>query len=81
MDIIFECPHCLTYFVMNEKEFNCRIIRHAVLKDSMIQINPHAPKTECDELVAKNLIVGCAKPLKIVNKSEGEYIVVECDYL
>lgn len=80
MDIIFECPHCKDYFIINEKELNCRIIRHAVFKNNMTQINPHSSKKICDELVEKNLVIGCAKPSKIINNGKS-YIAVECDYI
>lgn len=79
-DHVFECPHCKLFFIMNEKEFNCRIIRHAVYKNNHIQINPHSSKEECDMLIEKNLVLGCAKPLKIV-RSEESYVAEICDYI
>ena len=81
MDVVFECPHCLTFFIMNKKEFNCKIIRHAVLKSSLVQINPHASKQECDALVASQSIIGCGNPLKIIDKGQNEFIVVACEFI
>ncbi len=80
MDLIFECPHCKLQFMVNEKELNCRIFRHAVFKANMEQINPHLPKKECDELVEKDLVIGCAKPSQIIKKGD-EYVAIECDYI
>jgi len=80
MDITLECPHCKIPFIINEKDLNCCIVRHAVLKSNMQQINPHAPKAECDRLVAENLVLGCAKPVKIIKKKD-EYETVICDYI
>ena len=80
MDIILECCHCKMFFIMNENELNCKIIRHAVFKKNMSQINPHLSKEECDELVKKNLVIGCAKPSRIVKNGET-YEAIECDYI
>ena len=80
MDIILECPHCKGAFIMNEKELNCMIVRHGALKANMEQINPHLPKVECDKLVQNNLVVGCAKPCKII-KNDNVYVAIECDYI
>jgi hypothetical protein len=44
-------------------------------------INPHAPKNICDQLVSRELIVGCGKPLQMYKNSEGEYYVRICDYI
>ncbi len=81
MDIVLECPHCKMLFIMNKNELNCKIIRHAVFKENMCQINPHLSKKECDNLVANNLVIGCAKPSQIIKKEEENYIAVECDYI
>jgi hypothetical protein len=80
MDIVLECPHCKIFFIMNENELNCKIIRHAVFKKNMCQINPHLPKNECDDLVEKKLVIGCAKPSQIIIKKD-KYIAIECDYI
>lgn len=80
MDIILECHHCKMFFIINENELNCKIIRHAVFKKNMEQINPHLPKKECDELVANNLVIGCAGPSKIV-KIGDKYVATVCDYV
>lgn len=81
MDYIFECPHCKNYFIMNEREFNCAIIRHAVYKGNYMQINPHMSKNECDILLKNDLVIGCAKPARIIKNDKNEYIAVECDYI
>lgn len=80
MDIVLECPHCKLFFIMNVNELNCKIIRHAVFKNNMTQINPHLPKKECDDLITNDLIIGCAKPCQIIKKY-NKYVAIKCDYL
>ena len=82
MDVVLECPHCKMYFIINENDLNCRIIRHAVFKNTMTQINPHSSKKICDELVKNDKVIGCAKPSKIIkNENSSTYMAVECDYI
>ena len=82
-DHIFECLHCGEKFVIREDDFNCRILRHAVYKNTLNQINPHSSKEECERLVIEGLVYGCAKPLRILpNKnSNGDYELEICDYI
>lgn len=78
----FECPHCDLLIEVEKNEINCKIFRHAVLKDSGQQINPHASKIDCDNLFSKNLVYGCAKPFKILLNENGIPITaVICDYI
>ena len=80
MNILFKCPHCEHYFIMNINELNCRIIRHAVYKNNFRQVNPHLSKQQCDLLVQDDLVYGCCKPVKIT-QNDNEYSAVECDYI
>jgi hypothetical protein len=82
-DHIFECLHCGEKFVIREDDFNCRILRHAVYKNTLNQINPHSSKEECERLVYEDLVYGCAKPLRILpcKNSNGEYDLEICDYI
>ena len=32
MDIILTCCHCNNIFIVNTKEFNCKILRHGIYK-------------------------------------------------
>ena len=83
MDHIFTCLHCQQPFVVKHSEFNCRILRHGVFKDTLQPMPPHATKEECDALVQSGKIYGCAGPLQIVentNASNG-FDVVICDYI
>lgn len=75
---IIECPHCQLFVEI--VELNCRIFRHGVYKSTGKQINPHAAKSECDKLVAKNLIYGCGKPFK-VDITDSKITVSVCDYV
>ena len=80
---IFKCLHCGEDFMIQKSDFNCKILRHAVYKDSMQSINPHAPKEECDRLVSEGLVYGCGKPLRISKgkNDEGKYEVEICEYI
>jgi len=80
MDYVFVCKHCNENFIINLKDFNCKILRHGVYKSNLQHINPHESKINCDNLVNNNLIYGCGKPLLIVQK-DNEYDVEICDYI
>ena len=80
--LIFPCPHCSEMVVVNVREVNCCIFRHAALKNSGKQIDPHTPKEECDRLVLEDLVYGCAKPFQLVRQSEPDTFIVQvCDYI
>lgn len=65
---------------MNQGELNCRIFRHGVYLATGEPIPPHAPKEECDRLVAENQIAGCGKPFRVEAK-DGVETAIECDYI
>ena len=77
-NLIISCPHCSDPILIDQ--LNCKIFRHAVLKNNGKQINPHASKLECDNYITNNLIYGCGKPFIII-ESENEYKVEICDYI
>jgi hypothetical protein len=79
-DFIFTCLHCKEDFIVAKKDFNCKVLRHGVLKHTMQPMNPHASQKECEQLVRDGKIYGCGKPLRII-KTDGKYIVEICDYL
>ncbi len=76
---VFECPNCDCLVTVNKNETACCIFRHAVYKKNGEQINPHTRKELCDELKAKNLVYGCAKPFKFVY-GKDKY-VIPCEYI
>ena len=85
-NIYIECPHCNQLMELIKQEINCAIYRHGIFKDTGGQMDPHAPKQVCDELVEKDLIYGCGKPFKIFeNKNPvtkiANYYVEKCDYI
>jgi len=49
----------------------------------MQQINPHAPKQECDRLVQSNQIIGCGKPFLVIDSPNEptKKVAIECDYI
>jgi len=77
---IRKCPHCKMMVFLAKEEFNCKIYRHGVLKETYVQIDPHLPKEECDRLARENLIIGCGKPFMILNEN-GQIILKKCDYI
>ncbi|MDC0367000.1 hypothetical protein OAM67_01090 [bacterium] len=62
----FLCPHCGIAIAVLTKEINCGVFRCGVVKATQQPIPPHAPKKDCDHLVANNLVTGCAKPFELV---------------
>ena len=69
-----ECPHCSG--IVEILEINCSIFRHACYKADSKQVPPHTHKEECKRLVKEDLVYGCCKPFKIVNKK-----AYKCDYI
>ena len=84
--IYIECPHCNQLMELIKQEINCAIYRHGIFKETGQQMDPHASKHICDELVEKDLIYGCGKPFKLFeNKNpvtkETTYYIEKCDYI
>ena len=84
--IYVSCPHCDNLVEINISEINCAIFRHGIYKKNMLQIDPHASKEECDNLVKNNEIYGCGKPFKLFwNKNPTNNVVQFyteiCDYI
>jgi hypothetical protein len=76
--IIVQCPHCQGEVVI--EQLNCKIFRHGIFKKNGEQINPHEKKVECDKFIEKNLIFGCGKPFKVIEKDD-KYEAIVCDYI
>lgn len=76
--IIVTCPHCL--LLVEIEQINCAIFRHGILKSNRQQIPPHASKTDCDNYIKNNLIIGCGLPFKLVNENDEPKAVV-CEYI
>lgn len=77
---IFSCPHCEQYIKVHINDTNCCIFRHAVHKNDLSQINPHASKEECEKLLIENKVFGCAKPFRI-KKNDNKLYAEICDYI
>jgi hypothetical protein len=73
-----KCPHCGEYVII--EQINCAIFRHGVMKNNLVQINPHLAKNECDKLKELDLIYGCGKPFKVILQ-DNQWIGIECDYI
>ncbi len=74
--IIVNCPHCGDYIQILKKEFNCKIFRHGIFKNSGKQIDPHLKKSLCDDLFNQGKIYGCGKPFIL----KGDKAII-CDYI
>ena len=82
MDYIMKnCPHCGMLLMLPKDQFNCKIYRHGIYKETLKQIDPHMKKQECDKLARDGLIYGCGKPFKIEDKGLNRYKISKCDYL
>jgi hypothetical protein len=81
MDIELQCPHCQGWIVVARGELNCRIFRHAVYAATLAPLNPHAPKEQCDALLAAGALLGCAGPFQVVDGPDGALTAVVCDYI
>jgi hypothetical protein len=80
-DILVTCPHCKEDVLI--EQLNCLIFRHGVMKTTGEQIDPHASKETCNNLITNHLIYGCGKPFKVIVKREDSttYIAEVCDYI
>ena len=67
--------------MLPKAEFNCKIYRHGIYKNTLEQIDPHMKKEECDRLARIGLIYGCGKPFKIEVLEENNYKISKCDYI
>jgi len=79
MDQIVTCPHCSQLILI--KELNCGIFRHATLKTTGEQIDPHSTKEACENYIKKNEIYGCGKPFQILISQEGVLEIRICEYI
>ena len=79
--IIINCPHCKDNIIIFKTEFNCKIFRHGVYKNTLQQIEPHMPKIDCENLINNNLIYGCGKPFKIIETNLNNYTAMICEYI
>ena len=78
--IIKKCPHCEHIVMLPLLELNCKIYRHGVYKQTLLQIDPHMNRVDCDRLFREGLIYGCGKPFKIIME-EDKYKIEKCKYL
>lgn len=74
-DIVVVCPHCKQIVLI--EQLNCRIFRHGVIIETGNQIDSHASKEVCDNLIKSKSIYGCGKPFQIIDGN----IAVICDYI
>ena len=73
------CPHCGLHILI--EQINCAIFRHGIFISNGKQIPPHLSKNECDDLIEKKLIYGCAKPFRLIKDQSGNWVGEVCDYI
>ena len=79
-EILITCPHCEQIVLIMAGEINCGIFRHAVLKSTGLQVNPHETEEKCCILIQDKLVLGCCKPFRLVKKDDV-YCGEICDYI
>jgi len=73
------CPTCgVTVEVV---ELNCKIFRCGIFKATGQQLNPHAPKQECDRAKQMDLIHGCGSPFIVRQDDQGQLHADNCGYI
>jgi len=75
---IIICPHCKDPVII--QKINCGIFRHGSYIKTGKQLNPHLFQSTCEYLFKNNMIYGCGKPFKIVQKNDI-LIAIECEYI
>lgn len=63
--MIVKCPHCYSEILIEEKNINCRIFVHGVMKKTGKQVNPHSSQTLLNKLIKNKFIYGCGKVFNI----------------
>lgn len=63
--MIIKCPHCDSEILIEEKDINCGIFVHAVMKKTGKQVNPHSSQTLLNKLIKNKSIYGCEKVFNI----------------
>ena len=79
--LVLYCPTCKITVAIKVNEINCAIFRHGVLKSNNKQIDPHATKEICDDLIINNKIYGCGKPFTLKKNKHNSWIAVKCGYI
>ena len=74
--IRFACPWCAGTIEVRPQDIKCQIFRHAYYKHNGQQIPPHTPKGQCELLIQRGSVWGCAKPFTFDGKT-----VAKSDYL
>jgi len=78
--IIVSCPSCKNLIQIFKKDFNCKIFRHGVYKNTLKNIDPHANKEFINKLLKQKNIIGCGIPF-ILKIKDKKYYTEICDYI
>ena len=66
------------------EQINCGIFRHAVWKETMEPVHPHATQEQLEEWLRTEKIFGCGKPFRLIHKAGAdaiEYTPIVCEYI
>ena len=72
------CPHCKDPIII--LNINCGIFRHGTYRQTGKQLNPHLFQSTCEYLFKNDMIYGCGKPFKIIQKDDILF-AIECGYI
>ncbi len=90
---IFQCPTCKEYIQVERYGVACSIFRHLYHSteingkiELLSQVDPHASREVCEQLLRDKRAVGCGKPFRLKHiRSDDEgipiYIAEVCDYI
>lgn len=73
---VLECPHCAEPVIIYPGEVACGIFRHAVYRETMTQVDPHACRELCESLTKTGKIYGCGMPFRFL---DGK--LERCEYI
>lgn len=75
------CPHCRDLIVVARRDIKCAIFRHAVFRETLEPIPPHATREECEALVGEERVWGCAGPFRLIQDNQGSWEAKACGYI
>jgi len=64
--LLVNCPHCTQPILVAESDIHCGIFRHAVYRQTYALVAPHAPESECVELLRREQVWGCCGPFRLL---------------
>ena len=63
--VMFKCPHCELFVIVQDADIRCGIFRHAVFAGTYDLVPPHTAEAECLRLASRDEVIGCIRPFQI----------------